>query len=697
MKKLWIFILPIMLALLLTACGSSSENKSNDAVADDGNIGSYPSHVKRILFAHGLDANISDWDTFAGSDHVEGWTVYRFNVDPIASIKDRATSLARQINAVVEDDGQPIPDDSMVAVGHSMGGLDLHYIISRGHAEQDDPNSDFYKAAKKFHRYYTIASPHKGNEFGGIIQGFSTTVLDVIVEYTEKGGGVVHDKAELAASDAVYDLGMVQMQAFNKERPYTDFNIDGRDIPMMALRFNCAPEILADGVVSVQNQSFNGAPHSKDVYIGEHMAGVCDHLDSGIKRELDLEDNILNDIILKGADIESETHDIVFYESNGCEQDEKGIFTSSRSYSVNCPTLAEVTAHPENYLTNNDSCDNDEIRSVKIFPSVAKGTYISVHDGADFDEDDDWAVIYIGDHDLKKAVCIDSFESDLSQDLKDKGIEMFTHQGPEITYDGNRLDGKISSIRISDSLTSDPKILFYEGNYCSQNLIGGLHASDIYGHIAYEPGSDQNDEMRSLLIFPSVEHNTILKLYDSTNGSLSDDWFFINRGSQDFHIPFCINGFEHSTSDRESAVGIDTYYQAHDGLNGKVSYVKISSGKDDNLVFFEGNDCTQNVEKMLDSKKDYSGDHDDLNFQNDEIRSVLLQAGVKKGTRIRVFDDGSGSHDDDWTEIEVYRDLDTPICIGTFETDRSGAHITADYHKNNGLDGKISYIRVYHE
>lgn len=703
MKK-WTFYAVLLASIMLfSGCGSDSDGENNDTQAQDDaplGFGTYPSHVKRILFAHGLNADKASWGDFANSEYIEGWTVYRFSVDPIASIEERATSLATQINAVEEEGGEPIPDDSLVVVGHSMGGLDLHYIISKGHEEQDDPTSIFYKAAKKFHKFYTIASPHKGNEFGGVIQGFSKSIMELVADHSS---GIVHDKSELAASDAVYDLGLAQMQAFNKQYPYTTFTIDDREIPLMALRFSCWDDLKADGVVAVQNQSLNGAPHSKEIYQGEHMGGVCDALDSDVTEELKLEEAVLNDIILSGAAIESETHDIIFYEGNNCEQDEKGIFTSSQEINISsCPSFTEFEADPTEFLNNNGTCDNDEIRSVKIFPTVAKGTYISVYDGAGYDEDDDWAVIYVGDHNLEEAVCINSFESDLSQELEDAGIEKFYHEGPAVTYDGNRLDGKISSMKISKTLETDPKVLFYEALYCKQNLIGGMQGEDIYGHIAYESGSAQNDEMQSLLLFPSVENNTIIKLYDSPSGSLEDDWFFIDRGTKDFHVPFCVNGFEHSTSTRESDAGIKTYYQEHDGLNGKVSYVKVSANKDNKLVFFEGSDCTQNVEKMFDSTESHSGDADALDFQNDEIRSVLLQAGVKKDTFIRVFDDGSGSHDDDWTEIEVYRDLDTPICIDTFETDRSGAHITAEYHEDdglfaNGLDGKISYIRIYHE
>lgn len=616
--------------------------------------------VNNILFAHGLNADEHDWDKWIISDYLVGWNVYFTSVSPAASIENRASELADYINS------QNIQDDSMIAVGHSMGGLDLHYIISRGH---ENSGSKYYEAAKKIHKVYTIASPHKGNQFADTIP----------------------------LSDAIVDLGLKNMQQFNKDYPYTTFEIDERKIELMALRFECATGMGADGIVSVQNQSLNGAPHSKEIYIGKHAEKAFDC--PFIVREQDQEKEILNDIILANKNIASQTHDIVFYEGNDCTQDEKGVFSSSSESDNHC--ISSI-GH-----SHNGTCDDDEIRSVKIFPGVQKNTIISVYDNNNFSVYDDWTVINVGNKDLKKAVCINSFEtSSLSSEEKEAGISKFYHKGT-ISPDGDFLDGKISSISIKHSFKQTGEVFFYEGKNCEQDLKGYYDTLGTEVHDnCQESNNCDNDEIKSVLIFPSVENNTIIKLYDDPKGSLSATWMYINRGDQTLDVPFCINDLVHNTNSAEVTKGIDVYYRGAllNELNGQVSYIKITNKKDDNIVFFEGEDCSQNVELSLDSTKTYSGDSDKLGFQNDEIKSMLLQAGVKKGKVIKLYDDKDGKTSQSygpitdiygWAKITVKKDLDVPICIHNFDDEKDLVHIDLDrYHADDHLGGKISRIVV---
>lgn len=81
--------------------------------------------------------------------------------------------------------------------------------------------------------------------------------------------------------------------------------------------------------------------------------------------------------------------------------------------------------------------------------------------------------------------------------------------------------------------------------------------------------------------------------------------------------------------------------------------------------------------------------------ENDEARSMSL-SGVEKGTRIQLFDSGSGNTQDDHITIDVKRDIGIRerVVIGSFESDVSNRDYQAVYNRNNGLDGKTSRIVI---
>ena len=81
--------------------------------------------------------------------------------------------------------------------------------------------------------------------------------------------------------------------------------------------------------------------------------------------------------------------------------------------------------------------------------------------------------------------------------------------------------------------------------------------------------------------------------------------------------------------------------------------------------------------------------------ENDETRSLALR-GVAKGISIKLFDKPDSSKSDDWTEIEVLRDiaLTERVIVGTFEKSYSDANVKVTNHSHNGLDGKVSHITI---
>jgi uncharacterized alpha/beta hydrolase family protein len=256
--------------------GVDSSHQTSNTPASNNNPGEkHGTEVTNILFAHGFGGDKSTWDHFVevtnGYD-AKDWNIYRTDVSRTDSIATRASTLADYINA------QKFPADSVVAVGHSMGGLDLRYIISQGNLNQTESNK-YYKAAKTIHKVFTIATPHKGVD---------EAKLDA-----------------LGLSKGLEDLKPENMEEFNNKYPYSTFSIDNRAIPMLAMRFKCKDG--TDGTVNVSSQSLKGAPRTKEIFDGRHSSNVTFlECSQSIQEELE-QDEIINGILdNKGYEIEIE-------------------------------------------------------------------------------------------------------------------------------------------------------------------------------------------------------------------------------------------------------------------------------------------------------------------------------------------------------------------------------------------------------
>ncbi|KAF5428089.1 Ricin-type beta-trefoil lectin domain-containing protein [Candidatus Methanophagaceae archaeon] len=119
----------------------------------------------------------------------------------------------------------------------------------------------------------------------------------------------------------------------------------------------------------------------------------------------------------------------------------------------------------------------------------------------------------------------------------------------------------------------------------------------------------------------------------------------------------------------------------------------VPTGK---IWFYEGNHATQDLVCTVSTTSDktcqLTGGGDDCDCDNDEARSAELR-WVKPGTIIKVYDDPDGDIGDDWTEIKV-KMLFTSKVIGTFEHSYANDYVEVTYHTHNGLDGKVSRIKI---
>jgi hypothetical protein len=106
------------------------------------------------------------------------------------------------------------------------------------------------------------------------------------------------------------------------------------------------------------------------------------------------------------------------------------------------------------------------------------------------------------------------------------------------------------------------------------------------------------------------------------------------------------------------------------------------------IAFYEGNNATQNIVQTV---EDNPG-QDFRPTQNDEIRSAKLY-GVRPGAEIRVYDSPDGATNDDFCIVNVKRNAPEYV-IGSFERTYEDEYVRVTFIRNNGLDGKISRIRI---
>jgi pimeloyl-ACP methyl ester carboxylesterase len=184
------------------------------------------------LFAHGMNGHPKDWDVFA--DQVKkakkGYGVWRTQVKEEGHIHERAQELAEFMEHAAKK--CDTPDKSVIAVGHSMGGLDLRYLVH---------HADYKNQRNLLKSVYTIATPHLGDP-----------------NACDWEGGI-HD---LCGHPDHPDKDS-PMKEFNDKRPYSDFT--KHNIDFIAFRYECKENKAGeDGVVPVASQEWKGSGASYD-------------------------------------------------------------------------------------------------------------------------------------------------------------------------------------------------------------------------------------------------------------------------------------------------------------------------------------------------------------------------------------------------------------------------------------------------
>ena len=119
------------------------------------------------------------------------------------------------------------------------------------------------------------------------------------------------------------------------------------------------------------------------------------------------------------------------------------------------------------------------------------------------------------------------------------------------------------------------------------------------------------------------------------------------------------------------------------------------------IILFEGNDLTQDIVCGIDTSfsRNINMQSNSIGCENDEARSILF-SDIAAGTLITLYDSPSRSKEDDFVIIYIKRYIGSMYdgqahYVGTFETDViNNEYISMDFYRNNGLDGKLSYITI---
>ncbi|MGV3520505.1 M12 family metallo-peptidase [Luteitalea sp.] len=327
-----------------------------------------------------------------------------------------------------------------------------------------------------------------------------------------------------------------------------------------------------------------------------------------------------------------------------------------------------LAGQPVDYmLTNQPGCANDEARSA-VLHNLRAGTVLRLFDDSAGSHTDDWTEVL-----LKRDVALKTIAT-FERSFADADVRVTYHLN-----DG--LDGKVSRVSLSTGATGS-LVELYEGNDGTQNLVCSLPVGQRSAFDFTRGGCD-NDEARSLRLY-DVTQGSILLLFDDSGGKRSDDWVAIQT-KRDL-VGATVGSFERSMEDDN----LRMVYSRNDGLDGKVSRLEaLSSGDLQGFIaFYEGSRGSQNKLCEITAEDQTVRFKSSADCDNDEARSAILTL-LRAGTVLQVFDNSDCRSSDDWTSVTAKRDL-FRLTIDTFEKSMENLDVRVEYHKKNGLNGKVS-------
>lgn len=239
-------------------------------------------------------------------------------------------------------------------------------------------------------------------------------------------------------------------------------------------------------------------------------------------------------------------------------------------------------------------------------------------------------------------------------------------------------------------------IVAYEGDNATQNVVCGF-SSAIGRDWSMQDGERlgcENDEMRSLKI-RGMKKGQRITFHDRPDGTRDDDFGVLNIDRDiPWDQPMVVNMLSHV----QYTPSFRYLYSGGNGLAGKVSHIKVEPVATPHgeaaVILTRGNGGTQRISCTIGlTRSGFWNIQKEPHCHNDDARSVNLMA-ARKGTVITLYDSPSGSTGDDYTKIRVKQDLVKVWNISTLEESGENDQIAVEHRHVNGLDGKVSAVRV---
>lgn len=331
-----------------------------------------------------------------------------------------------------------------------------------------------------------------------------------------------------------------------------------------------------------------------------------------------------------------------------------------------------VSGSYQTAFPRDERCDNDAARSARLY-DIPGGHVIRLYDRPDGTMSDDWVEIS-ATRDVPHYI-LGSFERRVERGpLR---VEPRLHNG---------LDGKVSWLSVGSSVAG-PRLLLYSQNHDRRGYMCELPVRPGRVDRLDRSAICDNDAARAAVL-RDVPAGLAITVLDRKDGNREDDHTVIVTKK---HVDRLVLTTFESNLRRDD---VDVTYFRNNGLDGKVSRVETRRFTDlgASITLYEGNRNRQNIVCTL-TLRDRTVDFKNMDAcDNDEARSAML-AFARKGTVIDIFDDPDCERSDDWTRIEVLHDL-TRARIFDLEKSASNARLRVRHHHLNGLNGKVSCVRI---
>lgn len=224
-----------------------------------------------IVLVHGLGMKdtffMKSWGWIDRILRVQGYTVYKSNVDGFGTVESNAKQLKEEIGKILEETGA----EKVNIIAHSKGGLDAKYMI-----QQMD-------MAKQVASLTTLCTPHKGSPIASFVMRFPRAAVKYAAFWVNLAYKILGDKTpdsftaceELKRTESLEEETVnvadgVLCQSFSAAiRPGEDAADFVMTIPMMFSRF-IEKGRITDGLVPRDSAIFGK-------YRGDCVDGSISH------------------------------------------------------------------------------------------------------------------------------------------------------------------------------------------------------------------------------------------------------------------------------------------------------------------------------------------------------------------------------------------------------------------------------------